>query len=84
MSDIEKQYDPAVPDAEKESDELGTQLESVDPVFEAKIVRKLDLFFIPVVMLLYLLSFLDRSVLGFSCLLHCFFDWSIGTKKHNF
>ena len=70
MSDIEKQYDPAVPDAEKESDELGTQLESVDPVFEAKIVRKLDLFVIPVVMLLYLLSFLDRSVLGFSCLLH--------------
>jgi hypothetical protein len=84
MSDIEKQYDSAVPDAEKESDELGTQLESVDPVFEAKIVRKLDLFVIPVVMLLYLLSFLDRSVLGFSCLLHCFFDWSIGTKKHNF
>jgi hypothetical protein len=32
----------------------------VDPAFEAKLVRKLDIFIIPVVMLLYLLSFLDR------------------------
>jgi hypothetical protein len=60
MSDIEKQYDAAVPGAAKESDEIGRQLEGVDPVLEAKIVRKLDLFVIPVVMLLYLLSFLDR------------------------
>ncbi|KAI4627562.1 uncharacterized protein J4E87_004126 [Alternaria ethzedia] len=64
MSDIEKQYDPAVPDAAKESDEIGRQLEGIDPVLEAKIVRKLDLFVIPVVMLLYLLSFLDRVNIG--------------------
>jgi hypothetical protein len=60
MSDIEKQYDPAAPSATKESDEIGRQLDGVDPVFEAKLVRKLDLFIIPVVMLLYLFSFLDR------------------------
>jgi hypothetical protein len=35
-------------------------LGEVDPVFEAKLVRKMDLFIIPIVMLLYLLSFLDR------------------------
>ena len=62
MSDIEKQYDSVAPNAAKESDEIGRQLEGLDPVFEAKLVRKLDLFIIPVVMLLYLLSFLDRYV----------------------
>lgn len=62
MGDIEKQYDPAAPNVAKsiESDEVGRQVEANDPVFEAKLVRKLDLFIIPVVMLLYLLSFLDR------------------------
>ena len=32
----------------------------IDHVAEKKLVRKLDLHIIPVVMLLYLLSFLDR------------------------
>lgn len=41
-------------------DEIGSQLDDVDPVAEAKLVRKLDLYIIPVVMLLYLFSFLDR------------------------
>jgi hypothetical protein len=64
MSDIEKKYDtPGVnaPGSLK-SDEIERQLGEVDPVLEAKLVRKLDLFIIPVVMLLYLLSFLDRYV----------------------
>jgi hypothetical protein len=39
---------------------LEGQFEDLDPVAEGKLVRKLDLFVIPVVMLLYLLSFLDR------------------------
>jgi len=43
-------------------DETERQLGEVDPVAEAKLVRKLDLFIVPVVMLLYLLSFLDRYV----------------------
>jgi hypothetical protein len=61
MVDVEKQYDAAVPNnGAKESDEIGRQLDGVDPVYEAKIVRKLDLYIIPVVMLLYLFSFLDR------------------------
>lgn len=41
-------------------DEIEGQLEDVDPIAEAKLVRKLDLYIIPVVMLLYLFSFLDR------------------------
>ena len=32
----------------------------IDPAKERKLIRKLDLHIIPVVMLLYLLSFLDR------------------------
>ena len=62
MSDVEKQYeatDPHAPHSTK-SDEIERQLGEVDPVFETKLVRKLDLYIIPVVMLLYLLSFLDR------------------------
>ena len=62
MSDVEKQYGATGPNVAKsvESDEVERHLEEVDPVYEAKLVRKLDIFIIPVVMLLYLLSFLDR------------------------
>lgn len=62
MSDIEKHYegtDTQVPHSIK-SDEIERQLGEVDPILEAKLVRKLDVYIIPVVMLLYLLSFLDR------------------------
>lgn len=64
MRDAEKQYDGADPQAPRStrSDEIERQLGEVDQVFEAKLVRKLDIFIIPVVMLLYLLSFLDRYV----------------------
>lgn len=59
MVDIEKSFDeqPVTPmkAAEDEDGELG-----VDVVAEKKLVRKLDFYLIPVVMLLYLLSFLDR------------------------
>jgi hypothetical protein len=62
MSDIEKPYETPGPNGSNslQSDEVERQLGEVDPVFEAKLVRKLDLFIIPIVMLLYLLSFLDR------------------------
>lgn len=43
-----------------ESNEKERQLGILDSVYEAKLVRKLDLFIIPMVMLLYLFSFLDR------------------------
>lgn len=38
----------------------GSDHAEIDPVKERKLVRKLDLCIVPVVMLLYLLSFLDR------------------------
>lgn len=62
MSDVEKQYEGRVPHAPQstKSDEIERQLGEVDPLYETKLVRKLDLYIIPVVMLLYLLSFLDR------------------------
>ena len=63
MSNSDKEFGaPRVPDARKsaDEDEVERQLEEVDVVAEGKLVRKLDLFLVPVVMLLYLLSFLDR------------------------
>ncbi|KAK3307105.1 major facilitator superfamily domain-containing protein [Chaetomium strumarium] len=42
----------------------SAQLEEWDAVAEAKLVRRMDLFLLPVVMLLYLLSFLDRVNIG--------------------
>ncbi|KAK4233802.1 major facilitator superfamily domain-containing protein [Achaetomium macrosporum] len=48
-----------------DGDEVETgQLEELDAVAEAKLVRKMDIFLLPVVMLLYLLSFLDRVNIG--------------------
>ncbi|KAF1843847.1 high-affinity nicotinic acid transporter-like protein [Cucurbitaria berberidis CBS 394.84] len=66
MSDVAKPDEATGPNVAKsvESDEVERQLGEADPVYEAKLVRKLDLFIIPVVMLLYLLSFLDRVNIG--------------------
>lgn len=64
MSDIEKQYDVATPGGAKKSEEIADQRDGIDLVFEAKLVRKLDIYIIPVVMLLYLFSFLDRVNIG--------------------
>lgn len=36
----------------------------IDPEKEKKVVRKLDIFIVPVFMITYLFSFLDRSNLG--------------------
>ncbi|KAF2835917.1 MFS general substrate transporter [Patellaria atrata CBS 101060] len=44
--------------------EIGPQDIVIDHVAEAKLVRKLDFYIIPMVMLLYLLSFLDRVNIG--------------------
>jgi hypothetical protein len=43
-----------------EDGSMEGSIEEIDPILEAKLVRKLDLHIIPVVMLLYLFSFLDR------------------------
>ncbi|KAK4546289.1 hypothetical protein LTR36_001966 [Oleoguttula mirabilis] len=37
---------------------------SIDPKEEAKLLAKLDLFFVPIIMLVYLSCFLDRSNIG--------------------
>lgn len=58
MSDVDKDAPPY--GAKSPSEEVERQLGDVNPVLEAQLVRRLDLFIIPVVMLLYLLSFLDR------------------------
>ncbi|KAF2000478.1 MFS general substrate transporter [Amniculicola lignicola CBS 123094] len=67
MSDSDKEYavtkDPEVGKGISQ-DEVEGQLEELDLLAEKKLVRKLDLFIVPVVMLLYLLSFLDRVNIG--------------------
>lgn len=53
-------------DLEKSDVSLPTEhtgadaLPIIDPAAEAKLVRKLDFFIIPITMMLYLFSFLDR------------------------
>ena len=42
------------------SPKAGFEALEIDHVAEKKLVRKLDLHIVPVIMLLYLLSFLDR------------------------
>jgi hypothetical protein len=43
---------------------IGIQLPEICRVAEKKLLRKLDLHLVPVVMLLYLLSYLDRINVG--------------------
>ncbi|KAH8744305.1 major facilitator superfamily domain-containing protein [Diaporthe sp. PMI_573] len=43
---------------------VGTTLPSIDPKEERKLLTKLDLFFVPIIMLVYLSCFLDRSNIG--------------------
>jgi hypothetical protein len=50
---------------EQEQKSAGTfdnDLPAIDKAKERQLVRKLDLYIVPIVMLLYLFSFLDRSV----------------------
>ena len=42
----------------------SVQIAQIDPVEERKLLAKLDLAFIPVIMLVYLSCFLDRSNIG--------------------
>ncbi|KAF7555363.1 hypothetical protein G7Z17_g2210 [Cylindrodendrum hubeiense] len=41
-----------------------TSTESLDPAAEKKLLLKLDLFFVPIIMLVYLTCFLDRTNIG--------------------
>jgi len=64
-----------------EGSEVEGQFEEVDPVAEGKLVRKLDLCIIPTVMLLYLLSFLDRVNIGNARLYHLESDLNLDSQK---
>ncbi|KAF6816382.1 MFS transporter [Colletotrichum sojae] len=41
-----------------------TAIESIDPAAERKLLLKLDAFFVPIIMLVYLTCFLDRTNIG--------------------
>lgn len=57
---IQKELDDEAPDAES-----GESLDVVlDPKKERKLLLKLDLAFVPIIMLTYLSCFLDRSSIG--------------------
>ncbi len=43
---------------------IGLPLPEIDRVAEKKLIRKLDIHLVPIVMLLYLLSYLDRVNIG--------------------
>lgn len=53
-------------DKELELTEFETRLPSIDPKRERRVVWKLDLFIAPVIMMLQLISYLDRSNIGFA------------------
>ena len=45
---------------QKSAEPFDNDLPAIDKAKERQLVRKLDLYIVPVVMLLYLFSFLDR------------------------
>lgn len=53
----------SITDAEA-SASLGTTELAIDPVAEKKLLRKLDLFLAPMMILFFLVSYLDRSNIG--------------------
>lgn len=58
-----------MPDAKSITDaeapaSLGTTELTIDPVAEKKLLRKLDLFLAPMMILFFLVSYLDRSNIG--------------------
>ena len=60
-----------LPDESLSAEDADSSIpEEIDHAAEKRLVRKLDLYIVPLVMLLYLLSFLDRSAhLSGPCLL---------------
>lgn len=55
--------EPGVPEPAPEESEIEIY---IDPAREVKLLAKLDLAFTPVIMLVYLSCFLDRSNIGMS------------------
>ena len=61
MSDSKRQQGPGMADDEKSAPQ-AVEIAEINWMAESKLVRRLDLHLIPIVMLLYLLSFLDRYI----------------------
>ena len=69
MAEVEKQHpmdekSVGAIDGDKHNDglqEVGSMIPQIDPKKEKILLAKLDLFFTPVIMLVYLSCFLDRS-----------------------
>lgn len=60
---LEKTVNPDVQDIAQDSEGSSDHV-YIDPVLEKRVVKKLDMFIVPVFMICYLFSFLDRSNLG--------------------
>lgn len=69
MADLEKQVDVKesssrrIPEASSEYG-VGDSTPYIDPVLEKKVLRKFDKWLLPQMMLLVMVSFLDRSNIG--------------------
>ncbi|KAH8816649.1 major facilitator superfamily domain-containing protein [Xylogone sp. PMI_703] len=58
---------------------VGEQSHAFDPVIEARIVRKIDLFFIPAMVIGYGLVYYDKAILGSAVLFGMTTDLSLST-----
>ncbi|KAK3386779.1 major facilitator superfamily domain-containing protein [Podospora didyma] len=56
--------DADVADVETESTRAALAAETLDPAEERRLLLKLDAFFVPIIMIVYLSCFLDRSNIG--------------------
>lgn len=57
-------------DDRHEADQKARQLESfgpaVDRAFEKRVIRKIDMFVIPFICITYLVTYIDKAMLGYS------------------
>ncbi|KAM3512004.1 hypothetical protein MY11210_004330 [Beauveria gryllotalpidicola] len=63
-TDRSLEKDPSALDDSSHVEAGGTCIETIDARSERKLLLKLDLYFVPIIMLVYLTCFLDRSNIG--------------------
>lgn len=76
-SDQKTEHSEAIPESSGSSDEEFTQVNT------RKLIRKLDWAIVPLIALLYLLSFLDRSNIGNARLAGLEIDLGMGGIDYN-
>ncbi|KAL7948431.1 major facilitator superfamily domain-containing protein [Trichoderma barbatum] len=62
--DDEKKGPSSHDDSSPEVDETASSIPLLDPHAEKRLLLKLDMYFVPIIMLVYLTCFLDRSSIG--------------------